>query len=383
MDKNEAFDIKSVAAWILVIFGVLILVVYFQAFIKPIVVSVIIWFLVRQLRDFINRTQRIGFKIPAIVVNTLSLVIVVGGFYLVMLLIVSNIEKFIANFDEYSGNINTTLMQIEEFTGYDVHNESTAFKGATFQSALATLAGGFSAFIGKFFLVILYVIFIMLESKLTGEKFAKIFRNQQKDQAFSEVMKAIDKLFKDYVSIKIFTSFLTGMLSFFVLIYFDVQLSGLWAFLIFLLNFIPSIGSLIATLFPSVFITLQTGDLSSFVSVFLGVGFIQILVGNIVEPRLMGDRLNLSPTMVLISLVFWGVLWGVIGMLLSVPILAVQMIAFSQFKETRAISMFLSRTGNIMPLVSHEEYKSGSMADVPIIPAVNRWFKKKVKNKSK
>lgn len=379
---NAPFDIKRLAAWILVTSGILIILVYFQAFLKPIIVSIIIWFLVRQLRDFINRTQRIGLKIPAIVVNTLSLVIVVGGFYLIMLIIVSNIENFIRNFDEYSGNINKTLIQIEEFTGYDIHNESTTFKGSTFQAALTTLAGSFSAFIGKFFLVILYVIFIMLESKLTERKLGIIFRDQQNNQAFSAVMKAIDSLFKDYVSIKIFTSFLTGLFSFFVLVFFDVQLSGLWAFLIFLLNFIPSIGSLIATIFPSIFITLQTGDLTSFLYVFLGVGFVQIIVGNIIEPRLMGNKLNLSPTMVLFSLIFWGFLWGVIGMLLSVPILAMQMIVFSQFKDTRPVAVFLSRTGDIMPLVSHEAYKSGKIDESAIIPAVNKWFRRRKKTKT-
>jgi len=377
MDQQVEFDIKRIAAWMLVVFGGIVLLLYFQTFIKPIIVSIIIWFLVRQLRDFITRVERIGIRLPRLLINTISLIVVVGGFYLVLLIIVSNIDTFIKNFDEYSGNINKTLLEVEEFTGYDILNEATAFKGATFRGALTKLAGSFSAFIGKFFLVILYVIFIMLESSMTTKKFDIIFRDRRDNNSFTDSTSAIDALFKDYVSIKMYTSFLTGFLSFFVLVYLDVQLSGLWAFMIFLLNFIPSIGSMIATLFPAVFLTLQTGSFTGFVSVILGVGFIQLLVGNFIEPRLMGNKLNLSPLIVLISLVFWGFLWGVIGMLLSVPILAMLMIIFSQFKETRPIAIFFSRTGDIMPLVSREQYKAGTSRGPLPIPPVSTWFKKK------
>ena len=150
---------------------------------------------------------------------------------------------------------------------------------------------------------------------------------------------------------------MTGLLSFLVLIYIGVDLSALWAFLIFLLNFIPSVGSLIATAFPSVFYIFQTGSISGFFYVLLGVGIIQIFIGNFVEPKIMGDKLNLSPLAVIISLFFWGLIWGIIGMLLSVPFLAMQMIIFSQFKETRPIAVILSRTGDIFPLVSREEFK--------------------------
>lgn len=375
--RTIPFDIKKVAAWILVISGIIVLLIYFQAFIKPIIVSIIIWFLVRQLRDFINRTQRIGIKLPKWFVNTFSLILVLASFYFVLLIVISNIERFVADFDQYSGNINSTLAQIEEITGYDLHNETTAFQGEQFQNALTKLAASFSAFIGKFFLVILYVAFIMLESGVTEKKFDKIIGSTESSKIIIEVIRNIDTLFKGYVSVKIFTSFLTGTLSFVVLMILDVQLSGLWAFLIFLLNFIPSVGSLIATAFPTIFATLQTGDFTNGLYVFLGVGFIQILVGNIVEPKIMGDRLNLSPMVVIFALVFWGFVWGVIGMLLSVPILAMQMIIFSQFAETRPVAMFLSRSGDIMPLISREEFKAKNIQSDDSPTTIQRWFQRK------
>jgi predicted PurR-regulated permease PerM len=357
MESHSSFDIKKIAAWIFVCGGALAIIIYFQTFLKPLVVSVIIWFLVRQLKDFINRSQRFGIKIPTFLVNLISLTIVLGSFYLVMLLIVSNIERFVKDFDLYSENINSVLILVEDLTGYDVHNESTSFRGGQFRTLLTSMAGSISAFVGKFFLVILYVAFIMLESRTTNMKIHKVFSGSGQNQTLSVVINETNNLFKGYVSVKIFTSFLTGCLSFVVMLFLNVQLAGLWAFIIFLLNFIPSVGSLIATSFPAIFMVMQTGSPASFVYVVAGVGSVQLLVGNVLEPKIMGDRLNLSPMVVIMALIFWGFVWGVIGMLLSVPILAMQMIIFSQFKETRSIAVLISRTGDILPLVSRADYK--------------------------
>lgn len=120
-----------------------------------------------------------------------------------------------------------------------------------------------------------------------------------------------------------------------------------WAFLIFILNFIPTIGSLIATLFPALFCLLQFGEFSQFATVLTVVGSIQLLVGNIIEPKVMGNSLNLSPLVALISLSFWGTLWGITGMVLSIPITVIIVIILSQFNYTKPIAILLSEKGKL------------------------------------
>ena len=149
--------------------------------------------------------------------------------------------------------------------------------------------------------------------------------------------------------LKTFVSLLTGLLSYFALLSIGVEAPVFWAFLIFLLNYIPTIGSLIATSFPALFALLQFGELGPFLWVLGVVGAIQVIIGNIVEPKVMGNSLNISSLVVLLALAIWGSLWGIIGMILSVPITVIMVIIFAEFKATRPIAVLLSEKGILYP----------------------------------
>jgi predicted PurR-regulated permease PerM len=157
----------------------------------------------------------------------------------------------------------------------------------------------------------------------------------------------IDTSIGSYIALKTVVSLLTGVLSFFALLFIGVDAPVFWAFLIFLLNFIPTIGSLIATTFPTIFALLQFGELTPAVLVLCIVGAIQLIVGNLIEPKLMGNTLNISPLVVFLALAVGGVIWGITGMLLSVPITVVLIIIMSEFPETRSIAILLSQKGKL------------------------------------
>ena len=142
-------------------------------------------------------------------------------------------------------------------------------------------------------------------------------------------------------------SFLTGFLSYIALAIIGIDAPLFWALLIFLLNFIPTIGSLIATIFPMIFCLLQFGELSQGIMVLIFVGAIQILVGNIIEPKVMGNSMNISPLVTILSLSFWGAVWGITGMILSVPITVILIIIFAQFNSTKRAAILLSEKGKV------------------------------------
>jgi predicted PurR-regulated permease PerM len=161
------------------------------------------------------------------------------------------------------------------------------------------------------------------------------------------ILNKIDYSLGKYVTLKSAISLVTGALSYFALEIIGVDFAFFWAFLIFLLNFIPNIGSLVATLFPALIAGLQFGDLEQPLLVLVSVGAIQLLVGNFLEPRLMGDSLNISSLVVILGLAFWGALWGIVGMFLSVPIMVMLVIILSQFQSTRGVAILLSDKGDI------------------------------------
>jgi AI-2 transport protein TqsA len=108
------------------------------------------------------------------------------------------------------------------------------------------------------------------------------------------------------------------------------------------LNFIPNVGSIIATLLPLPLAIVQFNSLFWVMLVLLLPGTVQITVGNFVEPKLMGEGLELHPVAILVMLVFWGLIWGVVGMLLAAPITAVLGIVLGRFETTRPIARLLA-----------------------------------------
>jgi len=142
-------------------------------------------------------------------------------------------------------------------------------------------------------------------------------------------------------------SLITGVLSYIALIIIGIDFAFFWAFIIFLLNFIPTIGSLVATLFPAIMALLQLGSLQSALTVLAAIGAIQIVIGNLIEPKIMGNSLNISSLVVLLALTFWGSVWGIVGMLISVPITVMMIIVFAQFPKTRSIAILLSENGEV------------------------------------
>jgi AI-2 transport protein TqsA len=134
----------------------------------------------------------------------------------------------------------------------------------------------------------------------------------------------------------------TGLLVGLVLWAFGLHLAWLFAFLVFLLSYIPNIGSVIATLLPLPVAVAQFQNPWMILAVVAIPGAIQTTIGNVVAPRLMGRGLELHPVTVLLSLAFWGLLWGIAGMVLAIPIVATLRIVLSQFSTTRPIASLLA-----------------------------------------
>ena len=127
----------------------------------------------------------------------------------------------------------------------------------------------------------------------------------------------------------------------------DLDFAAFWALLVFILNYIPTIGSIVATILPGLLALVQFESWTPFVILVIGITVIQQALGSFLEPNLMGMTLNLSPLVVVISLILWGMLWGVVGMFLCVPITVILVIILANFPGTRWVSVLLSKEGKI------------------------------------
>jgi AI-2 transport protein TqsA len=348
--------LTSTASWFIIVAASIAALLYLKNFLQPFIVAMILWFIIIEFRGLLKKIKIKGKHLPMAVLSILSTLIIFALFYFSMDLVVRNIQKLTANLGQYSTNLVNLLEALEDQIGINDLAEQFKNQQDKILAMVGTFAAGFASFVGRFFLVLFYVIFLLLEEFMLFDKAMLVLKSED-NPVFITITRIID-LFRDYITVKAFTSFLTGFLSYLVLVFLDIDLAPLWGFVIFLLNFIPSIGSIIGTAFPVIFSAVQYGDLSKSLYVLIGVLFIQILVGNILDPRLMGNKLNLSPLIIILALTFWGLIWGIMGALLSVPITAMMMIIFSQFPQTKSIAIFFSRNGDISGMTNMPAPKS-------------------------
>jgi predicted PurR-regulated permease PerM len=187
------------------------------------------------------------------------------------------------------------------------------------------------------FLILFTVIFMSLEINTLPRKLKKVFNNP--DKSLSQVNEIYQNINR-YIGIKTLTSLGTGVLVYIFLLIVGVDYPLLWGVLAFVLNYIPTIGSIIAVIPPLLLSLVQLGFIEAIV-VLAGYISINTIIGNILEPKFMGMGLGLSTLVVFLSLVFWGWVLGPIGMILSVPLTITIKIALDSSEETRWLAVML------------------------------------------
>ena len=331
----------------LVVLSVYLLIVG-QALLLPLVIAIVFWFLINLLASSFARINLAGRPLPYPACFTFSIFTFIGIIWLGVNLISMNIGAVVEVAPSYQDNLE---LRMHDFLAYFNIEETPTFSQVAeiinLREFITTMASSLTSIAANSGVIFIYLIFLLLEQGNFDNKVSALFTDVGKEKSVRRLLRKIGEDVRKYISIKMLTSSLTGILSYLFLIMVGVDFAELWALLIFLLNFIPTIGSIVATVFPSLITLVQFESLTPFFLVAGGVSGIQVLIGNIVEPRLMGKSLNLSPMIILLNLSLWGMIWGVPGMFLCVPVLVICMIVLSHLPQTRAIAVILSRDGQI------------------------------------
>ncbi len=339
---------KNIAYFFVIAIGSVLTLLYGQTMLIQLIIAFLLWFATVQIKKTFHKMKWFKRFVPNILQSLTIAGLLIFTIYLVMNLVMSNLSELTASFDSYENNINTITTKIEQIFKIDMEKEfNTIINSLNIKNILSKLAESLSSIFSNFMMILIYLLFIFLETNSVKLKIKALFPNADNRQRFDKILDKIEISLAKYFRVKTLMSLLTGFLSFIVLKIMGVDAAIFWAFLIFLLNYIPTIGSLIATVFPAVFSLLQFGTFVPFIIIIVAVGAVQMLVGNFVEPRLMGKTLNVSPLVTIIALAVWGQLWGIIGMLLSVPITVIMIIVLSQFKTTQNAAIILSEKGDL------------------------------------
>lgn len=314
----------------------------------PFLLAIFIWFIIREIRQILRRVALFRKLFPNWLENIIASIFLFAVIGLIITIVTANVQLLGSKIPLYEKNVTVIMLEVERIFNINLMEKMQAFgTNINLSKLISSIINTLSSVLGNIFILVIYVMFILIEEGGFPRKFRAMYPNTQNRKNTLKVLRKIDHSIGRYLLLKTAVSLLTGILSFIVLLIFRIDAPFFWAFLIFILNYIPTIGSLIATLFPALFALLQFGDWGPSLWILFTVGTIQMIVGNFVEPKVMGNSLNISSLVVILALSFWGAIWGVTGMLLSVPITVIMVILFSEIPSTRKIAILLSENGNL------------------------------------
>lgn len=322
--------------------------VFGSRFLIPLAVAVLLWLLINAIGRVYGRIGVGVWRLPDGLCRLLAVVTIFMLCWLIVDITVRNVAQVRAAAPIYQANLARLLEQGTVFLSF-VRAPSVTELVARFDIAgvLGSLTAGLGALVGNAGLVTLYVAFLMLEQSSFPRKVDALFADPARTLQLKSSLTEIERRIEGYLWIKTLVSLLTAVLCYAVLAVVGVDFASFWGLLIFLFNFIPNIGSLFAVLLPAVLTLLQFGEIGTFLLVLASLGCIQAVIGNLLEPRLMGRTLNLSPLVIILSLTLWGGIWGVAGMFLCVPMTVLVAIVFAKFEVTRPIAVLLSSDGKL------------------------------------
>ena len=350
---KEVLKLARVVLWIIVVIGSILILKFFGNLLKPLVIAIIFWYIIRVMSNFITRIRIGKLNVPDWLGKLISLILIILAIYSFVDIVAINLGEIASRMDHYNARQDNLLNRAAQFLGFeDFEDEIKSLPGSTeLRPYLTILLNGLTQGVGYTIIITIYLIFILVEEFIFKKKITYIYQSARNFEEMKKVIDQMNNSIKRYLTVKTFASLLTAVLAYIVLLIIGVNFPLLWAFIIFTFNFIPYVGSFIATLLPSIFAALQYDSLSYLLWTFLSVQVVQTLVANFIEPRIVGRSLNLSPLVVFITLTVWGTIWGVLGMIIAVPITSILVIVLAQFPNTRYVAVLLSESGDISKMI--------------------------------
>ncbi|MFW5747777.1 MAG: AI-2E family transporter [bacterium] len=337
----KQYRVASISLGILAAIAVGVVLDLAQTVIIPLVIAVLLSFILEPIIRFLMKRL----KFPRLLAIILVILTIFGFFYLIGLFVYNSAQSFVREYPNYLGKFQKIFYDINQrYLGrLDIPDDLLGridWSGAI-RETIVSWSGSFVGFLGVLFIILIFLFFLFLENPMFKRKLKAAFPLHS-SRRIGIIMEHIIRQVSRYLSVKFFISALTGFLIWLSLTIIDVDFPLIWATLGFFLNFIPNIGSFIvsAVIILVSFIQFYPA-LGRVAAVAVSMITIQTIVGSILDPKLQGDRLNLSPVIILFSLLFWGWLWGVVGAILSIPITATIKIILENVPNLKPVGVLM------------------------------------------
>ena len=311
----------------------------------PFALAVFFWLIIDGFAKWLDSKFKF---LPYMATLGIAFLVVIAGMVGIGMIIADTAFDIAAHAKEYEHRLGEVFNPIIERFGdgsWEGLNERFGLS-----SRVEALLGGFARSVqgvmSSFVFIALYVVFLFAAQNSFGKKMDDLWPDPKERKQAAQVGDRIRISIEKYLGIQTLMSIIMTVLSFAVMKMFGLDNALFWALVIFILNYIPVVGSVMAGLLPAMFALMQFDSLVM-VGVMAGLLFVvQFVISNTVQPKMMGDSMNLSALVVILSLVLWQAMWGGVGAFLSAPLTVILMIVLAQFPTTRWIAVVLSADGD-------------------------------------
>jgi predicted PurR-regulated permease PerM len=290
-------------------------------------------------------TGLVKIHIPRFLAITVVLVLFLAAGFLLGLIVYSSVESLVREFPRYQSRIAALLREALRDLDLPAGVAEELDITGRISSAVLRVSTDFMSFASSFTVVLIFLLFLLMEKPYLRKKVNNALKDHT-TRKIAIIFRHINSQIGRYIAVKLFVSTLTAVVVYVAFNFIGVDFPFIWAVLTFLFNFIPSIGSVAITVLSVSFAVLQfLPDWQRIFAVLISMGSAQFLIGNVLDPKLLGDRLNLSPVIILFSLLAWGWLWGIAGLFLAVPMTVAIKIVFENIPGLEPVGILMG-TGN-------------------------------------
>lgn len=342
---KEATRFTLITQSVIALFIVGIILYQLQSVLLPFVIAVFLSYIFKPIVLFLERK-----KVPMVVSLVIVLITVAVLITGISLFLYSSVQSFVAALPHYEQRMNSIVTEVMQFAEQKAREMNVDLNGFNWTSLVESSSitgivtssvGSFLTYISDFILILLFMMFLLAGSGQLVLKVKSSF-SFENSARIATIIENIDVQVRQYLLAKTLVSALMGFVTWLVLVVLGVDFPLLWGVLAFALNFIPNIGSAISSIFPFLLACLQFDSFGIPLLVLILLVAAHNIIGNVLEPKLMANSLNMSPVLVLIALLFWGWLWGIWGMILAVPITSMVKIVCENIDALKPLAALMS-----------------------------------------
>ena len=319
---------------------------FMRDLITPFALAIFIWLIID---TFARWMDRLSPKFPYWLALTVAILTVVASIVGIILIVANTAESVVAQYPRYGQRLDEIFHWVGSLIGNNDLSIDSFIASLELEdkmrSGLAGFAGSVQGVLSNLATIAIYVAFLFAAQSTFPKKMDDLFPDKVGRAQASKVFVRIRSSVEKYIGVQTIISLMQTVISYVIMAAVGLENALFWALVIFILNYIPIVGGLAAIVLPVAFGLVQFETAAPLIILTGGLFGAQFIIGNTIQPKMMGDSMNLSALVVVLSLTLWYALWGGVGAFLSAPLTVIIMIILAQFPTTRWIAVLLSADG--------------------------------------